>query len=231
MGANTFVSRFFDPPFDNEAFIGKMAREQGIPFTQAEAEWERSKLDKTHVGRYAHMLANDAVNGRPPSKVGENPKEVAIYTTIYDYAKELVAGADLVESEVPLHANSAYIGGKFDLLMKKGDEWILVDWKTEGEGDYMDDGKNDKMGIDELTKHMKNNSQNKYALQLNVYEWAAKDGGKIPKDAKVKKQLHQFKYLTDGQPVQIRVVDVPDLQPLVQKMVDKAIELGVVKRK
>ncbi len=32
MGANTFVQHFFDPPFDLEAFIGKMAREKGIPF-------------------------------------------------------------------------------------------------------------------------------------------------------------------------------------------------------
>ena len=33
MGANTFVSYFFDLPFDNEAFIGKMAKDRGIPFT------------------------------------------------------------------------------------------------------------------------------------------------------------------------------------------------------
>ena len=26
MGANTFVSKFFDPPFDIEAFIGNLAR-------------------------------------------------------------------------------------------------------------------------------------------------------------------------------------------------------------
>ena len=136
------------------------------------------------------MLADDAASGRPPSKEGTNPKEVAIYTAIYDYAKELVADADVVESEVLLHANSAYVGGKFDLLMKKGDEWILVDWKTEGDGSNLDDVSTGKMGIDELTKGMNNNHYNKYALQLNVYEWAAKDGGKIPKDAKVRKELH-----------------------------------------
>ena len=34
------------------------------------------------------MLADDAASGRPPSKEGTNPKEVAIYTAIYDYAKE-----------------------------------------------------------------------------------------------------------------------------------------------
>ena len=90
MGANTFVSHFFDPPFDVEEFIGKMAKEKDIPFAQAEEEWQRSNLDKTHVGRYAHMLADDAVNGRPPSKEGTNPKEIAVYTAIYDYAKKLV---------------------------------------------------------------------------------------------------------------------------------------------
>ena len=52
---------------------------------------------------------------------------------------------------------------------------------------------------------------NKYALQLNVYEWAAKDSGKIPKDAVVSKELHHFQYLEDGKPVKIRVVKVPDL--------------------
>ena len=229
MGANTFVSQFFDPPFDVEEFIGNMAKEKGIPFTQAEEEWQRSTLDKTHVGRYAHMLADDAVNGRPPSKEGTNPKEVAIYTAIYDYAKELVSGATDVESEVSLHASSVTVGGKFDLLMKKNGQWVLVDWKTNGE--ELDDIPNGKVGLDELTKNINNNSYNKYALQLNVYEWAAKDGGKIPLDATVSKELHHFQYLEDGEPVKIRVVKVPDLQPLVQAMVDRGVELGIVKRK
>ena len=190
MGANTFVSYFFDPPFDNEAFIGKMAKDRGIPFTQAEEEWQRSNLDKTHIGRYAHMLADDAVNGRPPSKEGTNPKEVAIYTAIYDYARNLVKGASDVESEVSLHADSVTVGGKFDLMMKKGGQWVLVDWKTNGE--ELDDIPNGKVGLDELTKDINNNPYNKYALQLNVYEWAAKDSGKIPKDSVVSKELHHF---------------------------------------
>ena len=138
-------------------------------------------MDKTHIGRYAHMLADDAVNGRPPSKEGENPKEVAIYTAIYDYARNLVKGASDVESEVSLHANSVTVGGKFDLMMKKGGQWVLVDWKTNGE--ELDDIPNGKVGLDELTKDINNNPYNKYALQLNVYEWAAKDSGKIPMDA------------------------------------------------
>jgi hypothetical protein len=82
-----------------------------------------------------------------------------------------------------------------------------------------------------LTKDINNNAYNKYALQLNVYEWAAKDSGKIPKDAVVSKELHHFQYLEDGKPVKITVVKVPDLQELVQAMVERAIELGVVKRK
>lgn len=213
MGANTFVQKFFDPPFDIEAFIGKMARDKGIPFAEAEQEWNRANLDKTHVGRYAHMLADDAVNGRPPSKEGENPKEIAVYTAIYDYARKLVKGATDVESEVSLHASSATVGGKFDLLMKKKGVWTLVDWKTNGE--ELDDIPTGKVGIDELTKNLNNNSYNKYALQLNVYEWAAKDSGKIPKNAKVSKELHHFQYIEDGKPVKITVVKVPDMQELV----------------
>ena len=229
MGANTFVSHFFDPPFDLEEFIGKMAKEKGVSFTQAEEDWNRATLDSTHIGRYAHMLADDAVNGRPPSKEGTNPKEVAIYEAVYEYAKNLVQGASDVESEVSLHASSVTVGGKFDLLMKSNNKWVLVDWKTSGE--ELEDIPTGKVGLDELTKDINNNPYNKYALQLNVYEWAAKDSGKIPKDAVVSKELHHFQYLEDGKPVQITVVQVPDLQPLVQAMVDRAVELGVVKRK
>lgn len=50
---------------------------------------------------------------------------------------------------------------------------------------------------------------------MNVYEWAAKDSGKIPKNAKVSKELHHFRYLEEGKPVKITVVKVPDLQELV----------------
>ena len=156
------------------------------------------------------MLADDAVNGRPPSKQGENPKEVAVYTAIYEYAQNLVKDATDVESEVSLHAASATVGGKFDLLMKKKNgTWTLVDWKTNGED--LEDVPTGKVGLDDLTKNLNNNPYNKYALQLNVYEWAAKDSGKIPKDAKVSKELHQFQYIEDGQPVKISVVKVPDL--------------------
>jgi ATP-dependent exoDNAse (exonuclease V) beta subunit len=120
-----------------------------------------------------------------------------------------VKDATDVESEVSLHAASATVGGKFDLLMKKNGTWTLVDWKTNGED--LEDVPTGKVGLDDLTKNLNNNPYNKYALQLNVYEWAAKDSGKIPKDAKVSKELHQFQYIEDGQPVKISVVKVPDL--------------------
>ena len=148
---------------------------------------------------------------------------------MYEYAKALVSGATDVESEVSLHASSVTVGGKFDLLMKKNGKWVLVDWKTNGE--ELEDIPNGKVGLDELTKDINNNPYNKYALQLNVYEWAAKDSGKIPKDAIVSKELHHFQYLEDGKPVKITVVNVPDLQELVQAMVERAVELGVVKHK
>lgn len=185
MGANTFVSHFFDPPFDIEAFIGKMAKEKGIPFTQAEEEWSRSNLDKTHVGRYAHMLADDAVNGRPPSKEGTNPKEIAIYTAIYDYARNLVSDATDVESEVSLHADSAYVGGKFDLLMKKNGIWTLVDRKTNGE--ELDDIPTGKVGLDDLTKDINNNSYKEYVFDLvgskPAMESSKKFGKKFTKES------------------------------------------------
>lgn len=225
MGANTFVARFFEQPFDQERFLGRLARDRGIPYSQAKEEWERANLDRTHVGRYAHMLADDAVNGRPPSKTGENPREVAIYEAIYAYAANLVRDASFAESEVPLHASSATLGGKFDLLMKKGGRWILVDWKTNGED--LGDVPTGKVGLDELVRHLNDNPYNRYALQLNVYEWAAKDSGRIPMAAEVSKELHHFQYNGDGT-VKVAVVKVPDLQELVQAMVDRAISLGVV---
>lgn len=192
MGANTFVSKFFDLPFDAEAYLGKIAKEQGIPYEQAKQEWERSVLDNTHIGRYAHMIADDAIKGKPPRYEGENIKETAVYTAIYDYAKKLIEGASDVESEVSLHANDVNVGGKFDLMFNKNGQWTLVDWKTNGED--LDDIPNGKFGLDEVTKNLNNNSYNKYALQLNVYEWAAKNSGKIPMNANVRKELHQFQY-------------------------------------
>ena len=49
-----------------EEFIGKMAKEKGIPFTSAEAEWERSKLDKTAhelygIDNFSDMIADENV--------------------------------------------------------------------------------------------------------------------------------------------------------------------------
>lgn len=229
MGANTFVSKFFDLPFDAEAYLGKVAKEQGIPYAQAKQEWERSNLDKTHLGRYAHMIADDAVNGKPPRYEGENVKEVAVYTAIYDYATKLIEGASDVESEVSLHAKDVTVGGKFDLMFNKNGKWYLVDWKTNGEN--LDDIPTGKMGIEDVTKDLNNNSYNKYALQLNVYEWAAKNSGKIPMNAVVNKELHHFHYDEGENIVNIKVVRIPDMQELVQAMVDRAVELGVVKSK
>lgn len=141
----------------------------------------------------------------------------------------MIEGATDVESEVSLHANDVNVGGKFDLMFKKNGQWTLVDWKTNGED--LDDIPNGKFGIEEVTKDLNNNSYNKYALQLNVYEWAAKNSGKIPFDATVSKELHHFQYDEGNNIVNIKVVKIPDMQELVQAMVDRAIEIGVVKRK
>lgn len=155
------------------------------------------------------MIADDAVNDRPPRYEGENVKEVAVYTAIYDYATKLIEGASDVESEVSLHAKDVTVGGKFDLMFNKNGKWYLVDWKTNGED--LDDIPTGKMGIEDVTKDLNNNSYNKYALQLNVYEWAAKNSGKIPMNSVVNKELHHFQYDEGENIVNIKVVRIPDM--------------------
>ena len=64
-----------------------------------------------------------------------------------------------------------------------------------------------------------------------MYEWAARNQGLIPDGDKVKRQLHQFQFDDGKNVLNIKVIDVPDMQELVGKRVERGLELGVIKRK
>ena len=229
MGANTFVDKFFELPFDLEAYVGKAAKIKGISYRDALHEYNEDLRSRTGVGARAHNIADDAIKGKPPRFKGDNVKEIAVFSAIYDYAKQMVDGADYAESEVGLHAKDVTVGGRFDLMFHKDGVWTLVDWKVYDSD--LEDVPTGKVGLDELTKNLNNNSYNKYALQLNVYEWAARNQGLIPEGDKCKRQLHQFKFDDGDNVLTIKVIDVPDMQELVSKMVERGLELGVIKRK
>ena len=229
MGANTFVDKFFELPFDAEAYIGKVAKDKGISWHDAADEYVDSIVSCVNVGRMAHNIADNAIKGEPPMYKGSNMKEDVIFRAIYDYAKELTKDADHAESECSLKAKDVYLGGRFDLMFNKGNEYTLVDWKVYGED--LKDIPTGKMGLDDVVKDMNNNSYNKYALQLNVYEWAARNGGQIPEGATVKRELHQFQYDDGKNALTIKCIPIPDMQKLVGKMVKRAVELGIIRKK
>ena len=229
MGANTFVNHFFELPFDLEAYVGKAAKEKGISYRNALHEYNMDMQSRTGVGARAHNVADDAIKGKPQRFKGETVKEIAVFSAIYDYAKKMVEGADYAESEVSLKAKDVTVGGRFDLMFHKDGVWTLVDWKVY-DGD-LEDVPTGEFGIEEVTKNLNNNSYNKYALQLNVYEWAARNQGLIPEGDKVKRQLHQFQFDDGNNVLNIKVIDIPDMQELVGKMVERGLELGVIKRK
>lgn len=229
MGANTFVNHFFELPFDVEAYVGKAAKEKGISYRDALHEYNADLQSRTGVGARAHNIADDAIKGKPQRFKGETVKEIAVFSAIYDYAKKMVEGADYAESEVSLKAKDVTVGGRFDLMFHKDGVWTLVDWKVYD--DDLEDVPTGEFGIEEVTKNLNNNSYNKYALQLNVYEWAARNQGLIPEGDKVKRQLHQFQFDDGNNVLNIKVIDVPDMQELVGKMVERGLELGVIKRK
>ena len=229
MGANTFVNHFFELPFDVEAYVGKAAKEKGISYRDALHEYNADLQSRTGVGARAHNIADDAIKGKPQRFKGDTVKEIAVFSAIYDYAKKMVEGADYAESEVSLKAKDVTVGGRFDLMFHKDGVWTLVDWKVYD--DDLEDVPTGEFGIEEVTKNLNNNSYNKYALQLNVYEWAARNQGLIPEGDKVKRQLHQFQFDDGSNVLNIKVIDVPDMQELVGKMVERGLELGVIKRK
>lgn len=229
MGANTFVSKFFELPFDLEAYVGKAAKEKGIPYGQALSEYNQDIHARTCTGARAHNIADDAIKGKPPRFPGDNVKEIAVFSAIYDYAKQMVDGADYAESEVSLNAKDVNVGGRFDLMFHKDGVWTLVDWKVSEED--LTDIPTGKFGLDDVTKDINNNTYNKYALQLNVYEWAARNQGIIPEGDKCKRQLHQFNFDDGDNVLNIKVIEIPDMQELVKKMIERGLELGIVKHK
>jgi ATP-dependent exoDNAse (exonuclease V) beta subunit len=179
------VGKLFKP-FDAKEVARKLASfpvnklaKRGVRYWLA--EWKKS----ADYGTEVHNALEDYANGEEVSLVDEN----------YFKGKELLdqylsEGYHLFP-EVRVFDEEVGLAGTIDLVMIKGDEVVLLDWKTNKKITTKAYGDSDK-GLYPLVSHLDNCKINLYYLQLLVYSYI------LEKNYGLKSALLRLAHLRDG---------------------------------
>ena len=114
-------------PFDKDAVLAKVSQNRGIPESEIQAEWDKSRDE----GIAMHKQIESFMIRQKHSRSGLIPVEEGIegycnfiHTAIRDWGYEIF-GAEMK------FENSQYgIIGKLDALFKKDEHLLIVDWKS-----------------------------------------------------------------------------------------------------
>lgn len=157
----TSVTQFIDkfkPKFDELYWATKKAQERGVPVGQVLNEWAIIRNNSCERGSNTHNFLEDNINvmyeGTATSQfkdILERSKnqtykykitnEVELYSspireklpTIYVYLMGLIRQGFVLFAEKRVFSFKYKIAGTIDLLAVRGNEFLIVDWKTNKE--------------------------------------------------------------------------------------------------
>jgi len=187
---SAFISQYM-PKFDTVGMATRVASKKGIDVNTVIAEWEKKRNDACTFGTKIHahqeaMLKNESAEfdfvGEREIKIAEAGKQA-----IKDiYKKEWW----LYQCELPVFSSQYKIAGTIDVIFKRGNEWMIADWKTNEKIDTRNfyGGK----ALNPIS-HLDDCSFVKYSIQLNLYERLLRNAGYISDKEKVRKTIFHLK--------------------------------------
>lgn len=193
----------YQRPFDLEGLSAKCAAEEGITQDEMKARWANESRQACNYGTKMHSVAERIFNGEFVDDSTFAPKEQVVFKQINAVVKKLKDRPYDFESEKIIFDPTINVAGTIDLLgrNKETGDYIIVDWKTNKRIRKDNEwGKTYLSPVEELPDC----EFSTYGLQLTMYERILKEGGFIPKDAKVRKYICHF-HAEDG--VQFLEVD------------------------
>lgn len=150
---STLIAKY-KAPFDKEAIAAKVARRDGITVKEVLADWATS----APYGTAVHKQLEDFFNGK------DAPTDL-----IQPYMEKLTKWrSQNVEfyPETILYHPEAGIAGTADMLVSRGDDWTILDWKTNKS--IQTKGYNGKK-LRGILAHLDDCNYVHYSLQLSMY--------------------------------------------------------------
>lgn len=194
--ATTFIGRFF-PKFDTEKMASRCVgkpKYRGMTVEEIKAAWaaeaDRGRSEGTNVHFYAECLLNGEPGALPAP---QSEREERLFFQAAAAVLQLEERFVFVESEMIVFSPVLWqLAGTIDLVMydPQTNELILLDWKQNKKIDRT----NPYDDADIPISHLEACDYNKYALQLNLYEFLLRSEkypgfGHIPKVAGYRKAL------------------------------------------
>ena len=220
ISGTTFIKNFF-PEFDRERISLRYAEKHDRSQTEVLKEWdEKGKVGRengTEVHNFMEQLflgkKPKLMNGKGEEGPTDNPRVRAMQIIGINAFKEVKDRYKLVEAEQIFASLKHDICGMADLIgiNKETGCSAIIDWKTNKKIDYSNQW---QCGLGVL-RHLDDCSFNKYAIQLNLYEYIAKTEGYMTDSfGEIEKVLV---HITDSSYL---LIQVPDMQKEIRLMVE-----------
>lgn len=202
ISCTTFIGKF-TPEFDSAKHSKRFAEKNGMTQKEVLQMWEDNKVASTDLGTEVHAYAEAYMLNKelPTIKIKAAKKRIENLTPILDY---LLDEFELIDNEKIIFSEKLGIAGTIDLLMKKGENIYIYDWKTNKEikqGNSF--GKMMLYPVDNL----EDCNLNHYALQLNIYKTILIEEKYFPKNTKFFMCLF---HITDEEIVPYRIKDLDE---------------------
>lgn len=204
----TQKQKIVEIPFDEQYWSKKIAKDRGITQGEVLAEWANTRNYASTKGNIVHKHNEDSVNQasigfrefvRHKGSTGltiNNPvwgylldldlfakSPLAIkYPKIFNTIKSFVEKGWKLFAEKRVYLYEYLIAGTIDLLLVKGDQFIIIDWKTNKDRLHFDSGYYKKENgiktniwihkteyLRPPLTHRENSKGNLYTLQLSTY--------------------------------------------------------------
>ena len=156
-----FIHEFFEH-FDDVEVAKKISQmpkyvEQGITSEMLIEKWKNIRTD----GTFVHKAIEDWILSK---KENNNIK----FLNARSFLQSFIKDSDELHPEVKVYSVDLGVAGTIDLVIKRGNTIILVDWKTNTE--IRKDAFNKKTGILPPTSNVPDSNYWHYTLQLNLYK-------------------------------------------------------------
>jgi len=197
VSSTTLVKRAF-PVFDSRRIAEKISTRDERNVDEVLAEWEIKRDLACAIGTRTHQNAEATIRGEQRPNSPRNEREIALFKLAKDTALKIKARyCSKIEAEKIIFSPFYRIAGTIDLLAWSGNDYVILDWKTNEE---IKRENQHQSGVVFGLEHVQDCDIMRYAMQLSTYEIILRREGYIPDGAKVKRFLV---HLTGDAPVYI----------------------------
>ena len=167
-----FIHQFL-PKFEAETIAFRIAQRDGVSLESILDDWEQKRVSAAKFGTKIHRFMELYAQGKehlwPQEYKGKQDEKTIDYIMrgrkIIDAMKKTT---EIYATEEIVFLPELQLAGTIDLILKKGDRYILVDWKTNSKP-ILDGGSFNK-GFGAL-EGISDSLLNIYSIQLGLYRY------------------------------------------------------------